>query len=314
MVQNSFNAGRAAVGPPPDVSLGPLLKQLLSGAKWRGTDAFPAWQDFADEFERILGFLQREGRLEKFLTAIQGVRTPQHRQACLAEAIGAFYLREIGFRIVEWEPTGEGATKGELLVALPNSPNVFVEIKAPGWQGECLPRRFAERRGLSAEDQERCFARIEQEKHLNGEGGAIGSHMVAMDVVRRRALPKFRDGQSNLAIVVDDLRMTPVGLPGLAQFVEREFANPDRDPDDPNDLYTYERLGGLLFIYQQADLGKAIWYRADFVENTGVTASCALPTSIVALLSRMREESRRKRELQFVGRSSIFDIIRRQRV
>ena len=57
----------------------------------------------------------------------------------------------------------------------------------------------------------------------------------------------------NLAVVVDDLNVTPVGLPGLPEFVAREFSRHDRDPDDPEDIYTYERLGGVLFLQPEAN-------------------------------------------------------------
>lgn len=160
----------ALKSPPPDVRLGPLTRRLLSGARWQGMDAFPAWQVWADDVEHVLAFLEREGRFGAFLAVIQSVRTPQHRDACLAEARGAFYLSRNGFRIVAWEPPGEGTTKGEALVSLPGSPDVFVEVKQPGWQGERRPRRTAELRALSPESRERIFARMKQEKYIDMEG------------------------------------------------------------------------------------------------------------------------------------------------
>src|SRR5258708_2943895 len=113
MPQNDSGLSRAAAvvrKSPPDVRLGPLTRRLLFGARWRGADAFPAWQIWADDVERVLAFLDREGRFEVFLSVIQNVRTPQHRDACLAEARGAFYLTRNGFRVVAWEPAGQGTT------------------------------------------------------------------------------------------------------------------------------------------------------------------------------------------------------------
>jgi len=119
-----------------------------------------------------------------------------------------------GFRVVEWEPPGEGMTRGEALVSLLGSPDVFVEVKQPGWQGERRPRRIRDLRALSPESREQIFARMKQEKYIDLEGGPVGSHIAAMDVVRRNALPKLMDRCPNLAVVVDDLSVTPVGLPG----------------------------------------------------------------------------------------------------
>src|SRR5438132_11503612 len=76
-------------------------------------------------------------------------------------------------------------------------------------------------RALSPDQREQCFSRMKQEKYIHLEGGAVGSHQSAMDVVRRNALPKLTVHCPNLVIVVDDLKVTPVGLPGLADFVTR---------------------------------------------------------------------------------------------
>jgi hypothetical protein len=282
---------RLTSGPPSSVVLGPLTRQLLSDARWKGTDWFPAHQVWADDVEEVLAFLHRERRLVAFLSVIKSVQTPQHRDSCLAEARGAFHLNRWGFRIVEWEPQGEGNTKGEALISLAGSPDIFVEVKQPGWQGEHLPRRVDELRRLSPEDKQRRLARIRQQKYLGIEGGAVLSPQVAMDVVRRNALPKLTDRYPNLVIVVDDLKVPLVGLPTLAWFVEQEFSNPDHDADDPDDVFTYERLGGVLFLQPEADNGQKINYRADFVLNPGALPSCALPPPVSAVLSQMQEES-----------------------
>lgn len=296
--------------PPKEVRLGQLTQQLLGGARWQGADEFPAWQVWADDVEQVLTFLQQESRLEAFFSTAKNVQTPQHRDACLAEARGAFHLKRNGFRIVRWEPPGEGHTKGEVLVSLPDSPDIFVEVKQPGWQGEYLPRRIAERQNLSVEDRKLRFARTKQDKHIGIEGGAVGSHLVALDVVRRNALPKLTHQCPNLVIVVDDLKTTPVGLPSLSTFVEREFSIPDHDPDDPDDVFTYERLGGLLFLQPEAEGDQSVEYRTDFVRNPNAIPMCALPPTASALLVQMREQSRRLHEQQFAGRPSLFDILR----
>jgi hypothetical protein len=311
MPQGNFQFPRLLTGPPPDVRLGPLTQKLLTAAKWQGADKFPAWQVWADDVEQVLAFLQREHRLASFLSTVQKVRSPQHRDARFAEARGAFHLARSGFRILQWEPLGEGTTRGEVLVRLGNSPDIFVEIKQPGWRGEYLPRRSAERQRLSPNEKEQRLIRMRQDKYMGIEGGAVGSHLVAMDVVRRNALPKLARRCPNLVIVVDDLKVTPVGLPSLAAFVKREFSNPDHDPDDPKDTFTYERLGGLLFLQPEAENGETIWYRVDFVLNSDSLPACALPSPVVALLSQMRDESQLRRRRQFAGRPSIVEILRR---
>jgi hypothetical protein len=194
-VRSSSKLPKAApLGPPDSVRLGPQTQQLLSGARWSGADEFPASQVWADDVEEVLAFLQQEGRLDAFLAVTRKVATPQHRDSCLAEARGAFHLARNGFRIVQWEPPGEGTTKGEVLVSLGNGlPNIFVEVKQPGWQGEHVPRRVRERQTLSGEARQQCYARTKMEKYLDGDGGAVAPQIAAMDVVRRNALPKLTD-------------------------------------------------------------------------------------------------------------------------
>lgn len=150
-----------------------------------------------------------------------------------------------------------------------------------------------------------------QDKYINGEGGAVSSHIKAMDVVRRNALPKLTDRIPNLVVVVDDLRVSPVGLPSLSDYVQHEFVNPDHDPDDPDDRFTYERLGGVLFLYPEGNNDEAIDYRVDFVVNPAVLPSCALPASVIDVLSRMRKESRARRKKLYEGQRSLFEILGR---
>lgn len=296
---------------PLHVQLGPLTRLLLSDARWRSADAFPAWQVWADDIERVLTFLQNEDRLGAFLAMIRSMRTPQHRDACLAEARAAFYLHRNGFQIMEWEPAGEGTTRGDLTISCLGSHNVFVEVKQPGWQGERLPRRRSELRSLTPEARERCHARMKQEKYINMEGGAVSSHIAAMDVVRRNALPKLTDKMPNLVVVVDDLTVTPVGLPSLRGSVRREFSKPDHDPDDADDTYTYERVGGVFFLHPEGD-NDSIDYRADFVDNPGVLPACALPHPVSVILSQLRDDSTLKTQRRHAGIPTLFEILSRR--
>lgn len=299
-------------GPPAHVRLGPLTQRLLAGSKWQGADQFPAWQVWADDVESVLAFLDRENRLPMFFTMIQKARTPQHRDAALAEARGSFFLNQNGFRILAWEPQGEGTTKGEVLASFPGSPEIFVEVKQPSWQGEFLPLSIAERQRLSPSETAQRFQRMKQGKYLPdvAEGGAVGSPYFAMSVVRRNALPKLTDQRPNLAIVVDDCKVTVVGFPSLSEYVTHEFLNPAHDPDDPDDRFTYERLGGVLFL-QPESVGTGIEYKVDFVENPGVLPSCALPPAVTTLLTQLRDETDRREAARYAGVPSFLDILKR---
>jgi hypothetical protein len=244
---------------------------------------------------------------------IQGARTPQHRDSSLAEARCAYFLNQNCFRVVEWEPQGEGNTKGEALVSYPGSPDIFVEVKQPGWRGECLPQSTAERNRLSQAESAKRYLRMKQEKFLPGviEGNAAASHHFAMSVVRRNALPKFTDKRSNLAIVVDDCKVTVVGLPSFAEYVQQEFLCPAHDPYDPDDCWTYERLGGVLFL-QPESTGTTVEYKVEFVVNPSVLPSCALPPTVVSLFSKLRDITEDREEQRYAGVPSFLDMLNKK--
>jgi hypothetical protein len=290
--------------------LGTLTQRLLSGPKWQGADRFPASQVWADDIESVMAFMDRESRLPAFLAMNQKARTPQHRDASLAEARGSYFLNQNGFRILEWEPQGEGTTKGEVLVSYPGSPEIFVEVKQPSWQGEFLPLGTAERKRLSPAETAQRYQRMKQEKFLPGvtEGSWAGSHHFAMSVVRRSALPKFTDQRPNLAIVVGDCKVPLVGIPFLAEYVQQEFLQPAHDLNDPDDCWTYERLGGVLFL-QPESTGTTIEYKMDFVVNPSVLPSCALPPPVVSLFSKLRDITEEREEQRYAGVPSFLDML-----
>ncbi len=301
-------------GPTPYVQLGPLTKGLLSGATWLGVDGFPAHQIWADDVEVVLAFLDSQRRLPAFFSMIKKARTAQHRDSLLAEARATFLLAKNGFIILGWEPPGAGAKKGEVLVSLDGSQEIFVEVKQPAWQGEFLPLRNADKLRLHPLEVQRRLYRMRQTKFIPGvvEGGAVGPHHVAMSVVRRNALRKLTDKCPNLAIVVDDCMVSPVGFPCLAEYVTEEFLHPWHDPLDPFDRGTYERLGGVLFLRPEAEESRMIEYKVDFVENPGVLAACALPLAVRSLFARLRDETDQREEDRYAGVPKFVDRLRDQ--
>lgn len=306
---NSFL--RPATGLSSTRRLGSFTQQLLSGAIWNGADGFPGAQVWADDVERVLAFLERENRLPEFLPLIQKAKNPQHRDAQLAEARSAFFLSGNGLRIIEWEPVGEGGTKGDILVSLDNSPAVFVEVKQPSWRAERVPQNRKELNRLPPEEKRRRFDRVKQDKFIPGvcEGSAVAPQHTTMDVVRRNALYKLTDSCPNLAVVVDDCVISAVGLPGLAEYVIREFLHPNRDPDDPKDVYTYERLGAVLFLRPESEGTGSIEYKVDFVENPFVLSECALPPKVSALFAKLGDETKEREAKRYAGVPSFMSII-----
>ena len=82
--------------------------------------------------------------------------------------------------------------------------------KAPTWQGEVW------KDGTRDEAFKR--DRVKKEKHRAFEGGAVGPVVTPMNIVRDNAVPKLADDRSNLVVIADDMRVSPVGVPGLAEW------------------------------------------------------------------------------------------------
>jgi hypothetical protein len=306
----SKTAVELASGRSSTVNHGRLTQKLLSGANWLGADGFPGAQVWADDVEQVLTFLQQESRLSVFLSLIQKAKNPQHRDAQLAEARAAFHLTRVGFRILGWEPAGEGGNKGEMLVSLDDSPAVFVEVKQPSWRAERVPRN-RELNRLSPKEKKLLFDRVRQDKFLPGicEGRSVAPQETTMDVVRRNALYKLTDSCPNLAVVVDDCVISAVCFPGLAEYLEREFLNPNHDPDDPDDIYTYKRLGAVLFLRPEAENAESIEYKIDFVENPFVLPECALPSKVSALFVKLRDETKEREVKRYARVPSFLSIM-----
>jgi hypothetical protein len=57
------------------VILGLFTKEIYCGASWVGEDEFPSSQEWADEVERVLSFLEAQGQFGRYLPALQGKLT-----------------------------------------------------------------------------------------------------------------------------------------------------------------------------------------------------------------------------------------------
>jgi hypothetical protein len=117
-----------------DVRLGTLGAIVCADARWC-QDQYPGSQVWADELENLCSFLDSQGQFERFLPRLR-YQTREHRNAALGEVRAAFVLSNAGFKITDWEPVAVPGRPGDLEIALSDSPRIFVETKAPTWQGE----------------------------------------------------------------------------------------------------------------------------------------------------------------------------------
>ena len=72
------------MAPPKEVKLGRLTGSIVASAHWLNQDEFPAHQQWADEVEVVLAFLESARKLSDFFPRLNR-RNAEHRGAALAE-------------------------------------------------------------------------------------------------------------------------------------------------------------------------------------------------------------------------------------
>jgi len=278
--------------------IGPFTKQFMSGATWSGQDDFPCLQPMADDVENVLKFLDGEKFLDVFSVQTKKQPNPGKRDELFAEARVAYFLYTNGFKVFGWHTKGAGNKEGEFNISFGSSPNIFVEVKAPGWQGE-ISWMINANPNHTPQNLQRLKDRRKQPKFIPGaaEGCASPPHLDCMNVVRKNVLPKLMNTCPNLAIVVDNCFLTPVGHFSLHEDVHEEYMNPARDPNDPEDKYDYDLLGGVLFLnlnFGPNRSGSGVDYNMNFVENQNALPACSLPADVIKHFLELEKESEQR--------------------
>ena len=215
--------------------------------------------------ERVLAFVIQQGQFDKFLPRLRGMNAV-HRTAALAEVRSAWFLQQLGFQVLEWEPLANGNRPGDITVRLGDSSQVFVEVKAPTWKGE-LGREIA----AFPAAKPKLLERLEGGKYINAEARAVDPVGDVIDIITKNAVPKLADDRPNLVVVADDLFSSPVGNPFLESKFQLAFAADEK----------MERVGGVLLLDPQGYEGE-VTYRCDVVVNSACLAPCALPPNVIS--------------------------------
>jgi hypothetical protein len=223
---------------------------VLDGAAWREASAFPAFQDWADEVERVLAFLEARGVFGDYLPRLRA----REREGALAEARTAFFFHRNGFQITAWEPEAVSGRPGDLEVRWQGCEPIFVEVKGPGWESELT---FEEIRA----------GRQHGPKYINAEARAVGPVSRVLYAVDK-AIPKLDPGRCNLVVVVDDLFLSPTEMP--RELLEGQVVRGLGDP-------RYVPVSAVLLL-NPASHGNGVEYRKYFVPNGG--AARPLPQAV----------------------------------
>lgn len=237
--------------PPSSIKLGPLTAAVLDRAVWREKSVFPAHQEWADEAERVLSFLESHAVLETLMSRL----TAREWEGAFAEARAAFFFHRNGFRVIKWEPEAVPGRPGDFEIQWRDTPAIFVEVKGPGWEGELC-------------DDEIRSDRQHEAEHIHLEGRSLdpfGPVLYAID----KALPKFASDRINLLVVVDDLFISPTDIP--KEWLRTKVA-------DHLCADEYRSVGGLYLLHPVLYTDDKLEYQHHFVPNE--LASRPLPESV----------------------------------
>jgi len=237
--------------PPADVHLGPRTRMLINRSVWSASSVFPSGQEWADDTERILGFLEAQGVLDAFLPRLLA----REWEGAFAEARVGYFFKRNGFKILNWEPMEVPDRPGDIDIQWMDTEPIFVEVKGPGWEGELAAEVRNDRKLLP--------------KYINGEARVLDTTGPLVKAIHK-AIPKFAAARANVVAIADDLFMSPLELPldFLEAKIERHLSKAE-----------CVCVGGVLFLYPVKVVDRRLEYRHYFISNSA--ASRPLPDTVV---------------------------------
>jgi hypothetical protein len=241
-------------------TFGPLTAALLSHARW--TDGYPGIQDLADECERLLGFLDQCGELDRYRPRLTAKH--QQRDEALQEIRVAYFLNGLGYKIHEWEPEDAGTL--EFSISKSGSELVFVEVKSPGWESELT-------------DAERAQGRAKFGKFMGRRA------IDPMGVIRKsvkKAQQKFSGKVPSLLVIADDCFVPLAGLgsaPLKAALLDGSVAYGKGLLEDPQ----FSNIGAVsLFGFFGTNRMPGIQYDAICHPNPHAQQSAQVPQDLIS--------------------------------
>jgi hypothetical protein len=246
---------------------------MANRARWRKQEQFPSKQVWANEIERVLAHLCAQNQFARFLPRLRD--NARARNAALAEARVAFFLFCNGFRIVEWEPPASDGHIGEFNIQWTRGPMIFVEVKAPDWQGE-----------LSSDELR--GGRKKLGKYVDLELRFSDPLDQPTRVIETNAVPKLPRNQPSIVVIADDLFISPISTHTRRTRIDSLFAKPENNS-----------LGGVLF-FKAEEYRNDVEYTIRFHANSHATAGCQVPADVAkGLIASSRADEVRRPGIKF---------------
>ena len=212
----------------------------MQGCEW--PDEWPGSQEWADEAERILAFLEVQGQLtpKRFLNQMRG--DLRQREGAFAHARVAYWLTRNAYRIERWEPKEGG--HGDLEVRHRSGALIFCEVKFRSWLSELSEQEFK-------------AGRAKELPYKNAEIIRSDANGAVLAAARKTAgMKKFTPERPNLLVVVSGLR-TPMMREIDPEWLAAQVADE-----------AYGPIGAVLCFEAVLYCGKPIEYQTMSFENS----------------------------------------------
>ena len=243
--------------------LGPLLMKVRDGSRWEEQDGLPGDLIWADFIEKVLEHLQSEGVFEELLPRLQG--PVSLRDGVLAEAYVSYFLSNLGFNVLRYEPEVVPGTSMDLEVEYMEGEAIFVEVKRPSWKGEVPEEEKNERNKLP--------------KYLDGQGGSVDPSERIVYELKHKVSHKLSQDKPNIVAIVPDLFVSPLNVP--RDVVIHRVQNGLSDAN-------LEYVSGVL-VLEPSWTTSGVVLGSMFIHNPEVTPLCVLPDEVKAVLENSGE-------------------------
>ncbi|MDE2321127.1 MAG: hypothetical protein KGL31_04315 [candidate division NC10 bacterium] len=240
------------------------------------------WREWADEVETWFQFLKDREGWDRYLPRLRDdART---RDETLSEIAVTYFLKtRCGLQVLEWEPLGRKPKRGEFLVGHDSGPNIFIEVKSPGWEAEII-REVA--KDLTRETGvPELPLRLKRPKYLAGDGGCTDPVTDVRKAVDK-AYPKLPDSIPTMLIVADDLRVALNSWPEVVRIAlycrrAQGYATGYLAEDGCFASQRYEHLGAVGVFNVQLK-GSTFEYRFCVFHNPNCLPAAAIPKTVFA--------------------------------
>ena len=266
-----------------------LFDEVFANSWWSEQRNFPPCDDWKDDIEKHLNFMQCKGWLKSIRPQLQS----RNYESFLSEIYAAYFVEvNLGFEVTSWNPKTKEARDVEFCVQDKAGSEIFCEVKSPGWQGQLTK-------------EEIYSGRAKRPKHSTfGETRGTTPYMKIRKTLDK-SYKKFISNKQNLLIITDNLFKPPSFGPRM---------NPELGRKIPWDIYIalynyhdelysgkgcfrtkeYENLGGILFLNDRF-LGKFFaWF------ETNPNANMPLNEEFVSEALKLNEQRIKLSERDYI--------------